>query len=284
MLDGVSTNTQGNSFPPHGNLCEMNRALVIGNGQSRKWYCPSHQTIMKPVQTWGCNAIYRDGEVDHLVAVDYSMQQEIYDSDYDGKCHFAHWSPVPSAVADMMFMGYDIPDAFIHHSKTRGEECVIQGKDPVTLQEKIEVAIQMNPNLDIPDLVQKMEKDVGVWITYLKEEDNVVPIDYPVGWSTGNTAMHLACQEGVDEVFILGYDLSSYDEDLNNLYKGTDNYLPATAKGFNSTNWMNQMATIFNEFRDKQFYWVDRQFDEKLFFDNVRDLTKDELCDKLHIL
>ncbi len=262
----------------------MNRALVIGNGQSRKWYCPSHQTIMKPVQTWGCNAIYRDGEVDHLVAVDYSMQQEIYDSDYDGKCHFAHWSPVPSAVADMMFMGYDIPDAFIHHSKTRGEECVIQGKDPVTLQEKIEVAIQMNPNLDIPDLVQKMEKDVGVWITYLKEEDNVVPIDYPVGWSTGNTAMHLACQEGVDEVFILGYDLSSYDEDLNNLYKGTDNYLPATAKGFNSTNWMNQMATIFNEFRDKQFYWVDRQFDEKLFFDNVRDLTKDELCDKLHIL
>ena len=262
----------------------MNRALVIGNGQSRKWYCPSHQTIMKPVQTWGCNAIYRDGEVDHLVAVDYSMQQEIYDSDYDGKCHFAHWSPVPSAVADMMFMGYDIPDAFIHHSKTRGEECVIQGKDPVTLQEKIEVAIQMNPNLDIPDLVQKMEKDVGVWITYLKEEDNVAPIDYPVGWSTGNTAMHLACQEGVDEVFILGYDLSSYDEDLNNLYKGTDNNLPATAKGFNSTNWMNQMATIFNEFRDKQFYWVDRQFDEKLFFDNVRDLTKDELFDKLHIL
>ena len=161
---------------------------------------------------------------------------------------------------------------------------MIQGKDPVTLQEKIEVAIQMNPNLDIPDLVQKMEKDVGVWITYLKEEDNVAPIDYPVGWSTGNTAMHLACQEGVDEVFILGYDLSSYDEDLNNLYKGTDNYLPATAKGFYSTNWMNQMATIFNEFRDKQFYWVDRQFDEKLFFDNVRDLTKDELCDKLHIL
>ena len=202
MLDGVSTNTQGNSFPPHGNLCEMNRALVIGNGQSRKWYCPSHQTIMKPVQTWGCNAIYRDREVDHLVAVDNSMQQEIYDSDYDGKCHFAHWSPVPSAVADMMFMGYDIPDAFIHHSKTRGEECVIQGKDPVTLQEKIEVAIQMNPNLDIPDLVQKMEKDVGVWITYLKEEDNVAPIDYPVGWSTGNTAMHLACQEGVDEVFL----------------------------------------------------------------------------------
>ena len=284
MLDGVSTNTQGNSFPPHGRPFVTNRALLIGNGQSRRWYCPSHQLITTPVTTWGCNAIYRDGDVDHLVAVDYSMQQEIYDSDYDGKCHFAHWSPVPSTVAEMMFMGYDIPDAFIHRSKTRGEECVIQGKDPNTLQEKIEIAIQMNPQLDIPDLVKKMEKDVGVWITYLKEEDNVVPIDYPVGWSTGNTAMHLACQEGVEEVFILGYDLSSYDEDLNNLYKGTDNYLSADARGFNSTNWMNQMATVFGEFSDIQFYWVDRQFDEKLYFNNVRDLTKDELCDILHIL
>ena len=85
-------------------------------------------------------------------------------------------------------------------------------------------------------------------------------------------------------MFILGYDLSSYDEKLNNLYKGTDNYLSADARGFNPVNSMNQMATVFKEFSDKQFYWVDRQFDEKLFFDNVRDLTKDELCDILHIL
>ena len=264
----------------------MNKALVIGNGESRKWYCPSHQMIMSPgVTTWGCNAIYRDGKVDNLVAVDYGMQQEIYDSDYDGVCHFANWSSVPSTVADLMFMGYDIPDELIHYSKTRGEQCVIQGKDPNTLQEKIEIAIQMNQQLDISDLVEKMEKDVGIWITYLKEEDNVVPIDYPVGWSTGNTAMHLACQDAfIDEVFILGYDLSSYEEKLNNLYKGTDNYLSADARGFNSTNWMNQMGTVFKEFSDIQFYWVDRQFDGKLYFDNVRDLTKDELCDILHIL
>jgi hypothetical protein len=240
---------------------------------------------MSPVVTWGCNAIYRDGTVDYLVAVDYGMQQEIYDSEYDAPCYFSNWSIVPSAVADMMFMGFDIPEALIHHSKKRTENCVIQGKDPTTLQEKVETAIRMNPDLDIPDLVQKMEKDVGVWITYVEEGDNVTPIDFPVGWSTGCTALHLACQdEEIEEIYILGYDLSSYEDDLNNLYKGTDNYLSATARGFNSTNWMNQMATVFNEFRDKQFYWVDRQFKEKLFFDNVRDLTKDEMCSILHIL
>ena len=271
----------------------MNRALVIGNGESRRWFCPSHLNIMTPVQTWGSNAIYRDGYVDHLVAVDYAMQQEIYNSGYcldsprwpeGGDCHFAQWNVVPSSVADMMFMGYDIPEAFIHRSNNRTENCVVSGKDPVTLQEKIEVAIKMNPQLDMNDLRLKMEKDVGVWITYVEENDKVIPIDFPVGWSTGNTALHLACQTEVEEIYILGFDLSSYDEDLNNLYKGTDDYLSATAKGFNPTNWMNQMATVFNEFRDKQFYWVDRQFDDKLFFDNVRDLTKDELCDTLHIL
>ena len=37
---------------------------------------------MDDVVTWGCNAIYRDGPhyVDNLVAMDYAMQQEIYDS------------------------------------------------------------------------------------------------------------------------------------------------------------------------------------------------------------
>ena len=36
----------------------------------------------KNVVTWGCNAIYRDGPncVHNLVAMDYAMQQEIYDS------------------------------------------------------------------------------------------------------------------------------------------------------------------------------------------------------------
>ena len=182
--------------------------VLIGNGESRKWYCPSHQIFGVPVTTWGCNALYRNGKVDNLVAVDYGMQQEIYDSGYDGVCHFANWSIVPSTVADMMFMGFDIPEAFIHRSKNRTDQCVVQGKDPNTLQEKIEMAIQMNPHMDVPDLVQKMEKDVGVWITYVNENDDINNIDFPVGWSTGNTALHLACQSGAEEVYILGFDLS----------------------------------------------------------------------------
>jgi len=272
----------------------MNKSLVIGNGESRKWF--SEKQYRVDAVTWGCNAIYRDIMVDNLVAVDYAMQQEIYQSNHwrDTQCWFANWSILPADVAEMMFMGYDIPESFVHKTPHRTDRCVISGKDPVTLQEKIEVAMKMNPDLDMVDLRNKMEKDVGVWITYVEEDDNINTIDFPVGWSAGNTAIHLACQSGAEEVYILGFDLSTYDEPLNNVYKGTDNYLSSDAKGFNSVNWINQMQTVFTEYKDVKFYWVDpvdRFGQEEFFltdqngkFNNLEYLTKSSLCDKLNIL
>ena len=273
------------------------RALIIGNGESRSWFKPCHQIILdSSVVTYGCNAIYREGAncVHNLVAVDYGMQQEIYDSGWAkenpeyGDMHnvyFANWSIVPAEVADMMFMGFNISDKFIHRSKNKTSNCVIQGKDPKTIQEKINAAIKMNPWASISDVVERMEKDVGVWITYVEPNDIIVPIDFPVDWSAGNTAIHLACQHGAKEIYILGFDLSSNDESLNNLYKGTDNYLSSDAKGFNSNNWRNQMQTVFREFPDIEFCWVDATKHSHLIEEkNLRYLTKTELCDIVSIL
>lgn len=269
----------------------MTKAVVFGNGESRRWVDTALWNI--DAQTWGCNAIYRDMWVDNLVSVDYAMQQEIYSEDLcqdTMQLHFANWSPVPAEIADMMFMGYDIPEAFIHKTERAGhhtEQCVISGKDPVTLHENVEAAISMHPDLDMKDLSMKMEKDIGIWITYVKDNDGVKSIDYPVGWSAGNTALHLACQEGVEEVYLLGFDLSSYDEPLNNIYKGTDNYLPSDAKGFNSVNWLNQMHTVFTEYKNTTFCWVDPIHRKGEIFDrdyyNIRYLTKEQFCDKFNI-
>ena len=274
------------------------KALVIGNGESRSCFKPCHQTIMdEEVITWGCNAIYRDGPhcVHNLVAMDYAMQQEIYDSGWAlenpefGDIHnvyFANWSVVPSEVADAMLMGFDIPETFIHRSKNRTNQCVISGKDPATLHEKVEAAIRQFPHLDMNDLKLKMEKDVGIWITYVNEDDNITDVGNSV-LSTGNMALLLACHEhGAKEIYMLGYDLSSYDEPLNNIYKGTDNYLPATAKGFNPINWTNQMNELFDKYKNITFYWVDcnRALTKTKEFDNIIYLTKEELCDKLKIV
>ena len=54
------------------------------------------------------------------------------------------------------------------------------------------------------------------------------------------------------------------------------------------------MQTVFTEYKDVKFYWVDpvdRFGQEEFFltdqngkFNNLSYLTKDSLCDKLHIL
>ena len=262
-------------------------ALVIGNGESRTWFKPCHTTIMRDgVDTWGCNAIYRDGKVDNLVATDPGVQQEIYKSGYvfDNTCWFLEWKKIPVTVGDTFLMGFDIPEALVHiHREEDAEECVVRGKDPITVSEKVEVAIKMHPELDTIDLIQKMEKDVGVWITEVRSDDGIIEVEYPRGWSTGCTALHLASRENYKEIYFIGFDLSSYDKPLNNIYKGSENYLPADTKGFNPVNWVQQMETTFAEFPEVQYYWVDAQVEDFKHFPNVGYLTKDDLCDKLKI-
>ena len=280
-------------------------ALVIGNGESRSWFTPRNQSVMIEVETWGCNAIYRDGKVDNLVATDAAMQQEIYKSGYvtDNTCFFMDWNLLPGDVGETFLMGYDIPEELIHkneriinhprtvndngetkHSIKLKQSCTIKGKEPSTIEEAIEKAFKINPNLDMPDFIQKMEKDVGVWITWVDEKDSVITFDFPKGWSTGCAALHLACQSEAKEVYMLGFDLSEYSKPLNNIYKGTDNYLPADSKGLNPINWVNQMKTTFVEFKDVIFYWVDTQLVEKFDYPNVRYLTKAKFCDRLQII
>ena len=277
----------------------LGRALVLGNGESRSWFKPSkyvnHPSFINQctgeskIVTWGCNAIHRDGHVDNLVSIDYGIQQEVYQSGYHKKsqCWFADWNPVPAEIADMMFMGFDIPESYIHRTEKKGyhtEQCVIAGTDPATLHEKVEVVIKQFPDLDMADVKLKLGKDIGVWITYVDDSDTIKDIDFPKRWSAGTTAIHLACQGGAEEVYMLGFDLSSPDKLINNIYKGTEYYYPEHTKGFSPVNWINQLGVIFNEFPETQFYWVD--FENKGVFleKNLGFLTKDELCDKLNIL
>ena len=166
-------------------------------------------------------------------------------------------------------------------------------KDPATLHEKIEYTIQMNPNLNMDDLKLKMGKDVGVWITYVKEHKNIIDVGNP-NLSTGNMALMSACHiQNAREIYMLGFDLSVYDRPINNIYKGTDNYLPASSKGFNPVNWIRQMSEIFDKYKNRTFYWVDCKIKGgakwhgssiKDYHSNVKYLTKNQFCDRLNIL
>jgi hypothetical protein len=232
--------------------------LVYGNGESRPRELPSGNYV-----SWGCNAIYRDLTVDNLVVIDYPMQQEVYESNYSmkNKCWFADWEVLPTEFApDAIISGWDDP---IYETPKKGRSsCVVQGKTKETVEANLREMLQYNPDIDVEDFKRKAGKDIGLYITWVEEyNDKVINIDYPKGWSAGNTALYLACKYGATEIYMLGFDGSDYKKPINNVYKGSDNYLPANSRGFNTTSWDNQFKMVQRDFPNVKFYKVGTDFE-----------------------
>ena len=226
--------------------------IIYGNGESRP-----RKPLSGNFTTWGCNAIYRDFVVDNLVVIDYPMQQEVYESDYvlKHKCWFSDWKILPEGFDPQMVLTMN--DAPVYETPKRDRKsCVVQGKTRATVDSNLKEMLQHNPNLDVDDFMKKAGKDVGMYITWVEENDQVKDIDYPKGWSAGNTALHLACQEGAEEIYMLGFDGSDYSKPINNVYKGSKNYLPEDSRGFNTINWDNQFKMIQKDFPNVKFYKV----------------------------
>ena len=246
----------------------MNKHIVYGNGESR----PKQPIVGGEFITWGCNAIYRDFAVDNLVSVDYAMQQEIYESEYpmNNKCWFSDWELLPPEFnVSMMLAGNKDP---VHQTwQGNRKSCVVQGKTQDTVEANIQEAKIYNPDIDIEDLRRKAEKDVGLYVTWVDEyNDQVINIDYPKGWSAGNTALYLACKSGAEEVYMCGFDGTQYSKPLNNIYKGSKNYLPEDSRGFNTINWDNQFRMLQRDFPKVQFYKVGTDLTYEELYNNIR--------------
>ena len=252
------------------------KSLIYGNGESRQVWDVTKK--YDGFVTWGCNAIYRDAVVDNLVAIDYGIQQEIYESDYVtiNRCHFADWAILEDFDPEFLKMNYTPMD--VHETeKGNSKSCVVQGKERETAENNYEQMIAQFPHLDKDDVKGKCYNNVGLYITWLKESDCVEYIEYPREWCAGATAMYLSCQEGADEVYMLGFDLSEHDEPINNIYKGTKNYVSETSRGFNTDNWTTQLIQVFKDFPKTQFYWVVNENASPLICNNVRSITYKEL-------
>tara|TARA_B100001093_G_scaffold520418_1_gene615644 strand:+ start:1406 stop:2128 length:723 start_codon:yes stop_codon:yes gene_type:complete len=213
---------------------------IYGNGQSRIGYGVARMDGV----SWGCNAIYRDHEVDNLVAVDYGIQGEIIESGYARRhqCYFSDWNVLPSDinVKEELCKGFKEENIY-YYGKDKGQ-MVVNGSS----REK-----------------DKVKKELGLHVIYPNEEDMIMPITDPKEWGAGTTAVHLACQDGAcREVYMFGFDIANYSngERINNIYKGSKFYLPKEAEGRNPHDWRQQLYLTFREFSNVKFTWVNNDF------------------------
>ena len=75
-----------------------------------------------------------------------------------------------------------------------------------------------------------------------------------LGWSSGPTALQLACTHGADEVFILGFDFTGTETHFNNVYADTENYKRSTDHATYYGNWLRQTENVIKKHPHTKFY------------------------------
>jgi hypothetical protein len=77
-----------------------------------------------------------------------------------------------------------------------------------------------------------------------------------MGFSSGPNAVGLACRDGYETIYMLGFDLGTTTGEFNNVYADTEFYKKKTDPPTFAGNWMRQILQICNEHPAKNFIRV----------------------------
>ena len=77
--------------------------------------------------------------------------------------------------------------------------------------------------------------------------------DDPIHWGSGPYAVLLAAKLTTDDIHLLGFDLYSVDNKVNNIYKDTANYTLAHKSAVDPRYWIHQIGKVFECFSNTRF-------------------------------
>ena len=239
----------------------IDSVFVIGNGPSRK-----NIDISKLDGTViGCNACYRDFTPDVICATDAGIIGDIIESGYDGQCYFTHnsWNLLPEEAYDSLANGTE------HETYRRFDSeyfVYISGLDSGVTKTQSYI-------IWVPKGMEDKIKNIGEEV---------------LGWSTGTSALHIACRDftcnDYEKVYLLGFD--HHNNYYDNIYADTEHYFSKGSKadigswsrveGWKAeyNNWDKQIFKVIKEHPSLQFIWVNYRGDDFPKLPNL--FSKDE--------
>ena len=213
--------------------------FCFGNGNSRKDLdldkYKQHGTVV------GCNAVYRDFTPDILVALDSPIGHEVYRCGYAHKntSYLGYWTPIPTEVAEHMLESEKGPVSLSPSDLGFTREVVYHGGEGVWTLESKAKGITYITGTVLGDMAKNIEPKID-----------------ELPYATGTRAIHLSCELGATEVYIIGFDLYSTDDKVNNIYAGTRCYSDEDKQFRLSSKILEQHKNTFDTFKDTKFYKV----------------------------
>ena len=263
----------------------MKRVFCIGNGESRKGF--QLESLRAFGNIYGCNAIYRDFMPDVLTGVDHGIMHEIYHAGVADKipCYFRDWTKVPAMTYEQMIQGgmekveaeKHLKEILVTNERGDSKEYVMHGSNLKGIVDMI----RRNG-----EKAKKQINHATIKVSWISENDKstslsdiMTPKDH--GWSCGPSSGYVAIhREKPKEVYMIGHDLNSTDNHINNLYKSTKHYTAKENGPTPSVNWIRQWATLADWNPDVKFIKINRFNDSR---DKVNGPIK-EWEDKKNIL
>jgi len=100
---------------------------------------------------------------------------------------------------------------------------------------------------------RKIKKDKRIYLVPEVPYEQTKKQDKPLNWGSGTYALLLAATLKPETITMLGFDLYSKDNFINNLYKGTSNYNDHKSKPVDHSYWEYQIYQVFKNFPNIQF-------------------------------
>jgi len=249
----------------------MKRVFCIGNGESRKGF--DLEKLRPHGKIYGCNALYRDFMPDVLTSVDHGIMHEIYHAGVAQKIpvYFRDWTKVPAMSYETMLMSgvnevdakEHLNDILITNERGDSKEYVMHGSNLsgiITMIKKNGEKAKKNVNTATIKVSWMKEPDYSYSIRDVKNEKFKYFGDH--GWSCGpNSGFMAILNDEPEEIYMIGHDLHSHNNNINNIYKSTKHYTSKENGPTPAVNWINQWKTLMNWFPDVKFYKVNRAND-----------------------
>ena len=244
----------------------IDRVFCIGNGESRS---PIDLIKLRPHgKIYGCNGLYRDFTPDVMTAVDGAMMHEVYQSGYNGELWLRDWNAVPGMTySSVVFAGLSPEEVeiakknFKLYENKRGDK-----QNYVFHGSAISGQVGIIRRLASGEQIEKKQiSHTGCYVSWVDIQNdkthNIRDLTSPAkdrGWACGSTSAWIALNQNKDlkELYMIGHDLKSNTNNINNMYKSTDNYGDERNKPIPDVNWIGQWKELIKEFPKVKFIKV----------------------------